>query len=105
MNEIKYLERLKRINEIIKSKSSGTPKEFAKKLRISEGHLYCCINEMKEMGVPVDYDRNLHYYYYTKEFDLKVSYSIQLISEEECKQICGGFSIKKGSLLFYQSGR
>lgn len=101
MNEIKYLERLKRINEIIKSKSSGTPKEFAQKLKISESYLYRCINEMKEMGVPVNYDRNLRHYYYTKEFDLKISYSIQLISGEEYKQICGGFSIKKGPLLFY----
>lgn len=105
MNEIKYLERLKRINEIIKSKSSGTPKEFAQKLKISESHLYCCINEMKEMGAPVDYDRNLRYYFYTKKFDLKVSYSVQLISGEECTQICGGFSMKKSSLLFYQSER
>ncbi|WP_321295586.1 HTH domain-containing protein [Marinifilum fragile] len=105
MNAIKYLDRLKQINELIKNQSTGTPKELSQKLSISESHLYRCINEMKEMGVPVDYCRRSSCYYYTTEFDLKVSYSIQLISEKECRKISGGFSMKKSSLLFYESGR
>ena len=57
------------------------------------------------MGAPINYSRDASSYYYTKEFELKVTYSIKLISEDECKQISGGFSIKNASLLFYESGQ
>lgn len=105
MYSIKYLDRLKRINELVKAKKTGSPKELAQKLGISVSHLHRCINEMKEMGVPVDFCRYSNSYYYNKEFDLRVTYSIKLVSEEECRQISGGFSIKKSSLLFYESGQ
>ena len=105
MHAIKYLDRLKRINKLTKTKTTGNPKELARKLGISESHLYRYIEEIKEMGVPINYCRYANSYYYTKAFDLSVNYSIKLISEEECKQISAGFSIKKASLLFYESGQ
>ena len=40
MHAIKYLDRLKRINELTKTKTTGKPKELARKLGISESHLY-----------------------------------------------------------------
>lgn len=105
MHPIKYLDRLKRINELVRANKTGLPKELSQKLGISVSHLHRCINEMKEMGVPIDFCRHSNTYYYSKEFDLRVSYSIKLVSEEECRQISGGFSIKKSSLLFYESGQ
>lgn len=101
---IHTLERLKQINELIKNKSTGKPKEFSKKIGISESHLYRCINEIKEMGAPVKFDRKRDTYYYDKSFEIKVNYSIELISEEESKQIKAGFTLKNSSLLFYESG-
>ncbi|WP_439183098.1 hypothetical protein [Carboxylicivirga taeanensis] len=98
------LERLKQINELIKSKSTGKPKEFSKKIGISESHLYRCINEIKEMGAPIKFCRKRDSYYYDKPFEIKVNYSIELITEEESKQIKAGFQLKNTSLLFYESG-
>ncbi|TRX72454.1 HTH domain-containing protein [Carboxylicivirga sp. M1479] len=98
------LERLKQINELIKTKSTGKPKEFSKKIGISESHLYRCINEIKEMGAPIKFCRKRDSYYYEKTFEIKVNYSIELVSEEESRKINAGFNLNNSSLLFYESG-
>ncbi len=101
---ISTLERLKQINELIKTKSTGSPKDFSKRMGISESHLYRCINEMKEMGAPIKFCRHRNSYYYAEPFEIKVSYSIEVITEEECREIKAGFRLKNTSLLFYESG-
>jgi len=101
---IHTLERLKQINELIKNKSTGKPKAFSHKIGISESHLYRCINEIKEMGAPIKFCRVQNSYYYAKPFEIKVNYSIELVSDDENRKINAGFSLKNSSLLFYESG-
>ncbi|MBK7432536.1 MAG: HTH domain-containing protein [Chitinophagaceae bacterium] len=60
----KFIERFKRIDEIIKNKSSGTPAQLAAKLDISESTLYEFIAVMKEMGAPIQYDKFAQRYVY-----------------------------------------
>jgi hypothetical protein len=60
---------------------------------------------MKELGAPVNFSRSRHTYYYGHDFDLKVSFSVQLISENRTKKMIGGFSKRNASLLFFESGR
>lgn len=103
MHSIKYLDRLKRINELTKAQKTGDPEEFAKTLGVSRSQLYRIIEEIKEMGVPIGFSRAANSFYYTKEFEMRVNYSIKLISEEECRQINAGFSIKNTSVLFYET--
>jgi len=105
MKAFVQLERLKRMNRLIKEEKTGDPEEFAQRLKISPSHLYRCIEDMKELGAPVNFSRSRHTYYYEKDFDIKVSYSVQLLSENKTKKIIGGFSLKNASLLFFGSGR
>lgn len=105
MKAFEQLERLKRMNRLIKDEITGTPEEFAERLGVSSSHLYRCIEEIKELGAPVSFSRSRRTYYYEYEFDLKVSYSIQLISEEVSKKVIGGFFLNNASLLFFESGR
>lgn len=97
---IDALDRLKRINEMIKLESTGNPKEFSKQLGLSESHLYRCLNEIKDMGAPVKYSKRKNSYYYSKPFEIKVSYSIELISNEECSQIYAGFCLNNLQTTF-----
>jgi hypothetical protein len=105
MKVFEQLERLKRMNRFIKEEKTGTPEEFASMLEISPSHLYRCIEEIKEMGAPITFSRIRKTYYYEYDFEMKVSYSIQLISEQTAKKIIGGFSLKNASLLFFDSER
>ena len=70
MSFIKYKER---IDQFIRLKSTGSPSQFAEKIRISESMLYEYINMMKSMGAPIEYNWELHSYYYI--------YPVKFISE------------------------
>ena len=54
----KYIDRFKRIDQLIRLKATGTPKELAEKLHISEALLYLTLSEMKELGAPICYDKS-----------------------------------------------
>ncbi|NOU59357.1 bacteriocin [Marinifilum caeruleilacunae] len=91
MYKVKSLDRLKQINDLVREQKTGSPKEFAKKLGISESHLYKCLSEIKEMGLPIAYSTVCTSYYYSEELELEVMYSVKVISTKELKKIEGGF--------------
>jgi hypothetical protein len=103
MKAFEQLERLKRMNCLIKAEKTGTPEEFATALDISPSHLYRCIDEIKGLGAPIAFSRSRRTYYYEYDFEMKISYSIQLISEQTAKKIIGGYSLKNSSLFFFES--
>ncbi len=105
MKSFEQLERLKKMNRLIKEESTGTPSEFACRLGVSQSHLYRCIEEVRDLGAPVSFCRTRQTYFYKNDFELKVSYSIQLISHQITKKIVGGYRLKNMSLLFYESGQ
>ena len=74
MSIIKYIDRLNQIDQLIRLKSTGTPKELAEKLNISEALLYKTLNEMKELGAPICYDKVSSTYYYSKQIGLELSF-------------------------------
>jgi len=104
MKMIYQLERIKKINRMIKSANTGSPKEFAGELGISESHFYRYIEELQEMGIPIQYSRIRKTYYYENNTELSLSYSLKIISDHGAKEIIGG-SKKNSSLLFYESGQ
>lgn len=67
MSLIKYIDRIERIDWLIKLKATGTPKVFSKKLNISESILYETIALMKEYGAPIYYNKFLQSYCYEDE--------------------------------------
>lgn len=103
MKALEQLERFKKMNKLIKAETTGKPENFAAQIGISPSHLYRCIEEIKELGAPINYSRMRETYFYEFEFDLRVSYSIELISKETAKKIAGGFWLKNTSLLFFES--
>jgi len=104
MKMIYQLERIKKINRMIKSANTGSPKEFAGELGISESHFYRYIEELQEMGIPIQYSRSRKTYYYDKNTELSLSYSLKIISDRGTKEIIGGCK-KDSSLLFYECGQ
>jgi hypothetical protein len=88
----KQIELLERLHKRINESSTGTPKEFAKRLCISEQYLYEIISEMKDMGAPIEYSRKNNTYYYTKQFEIDISCSLKCISIKEQRNTSAGQS-------------
>ena len=104
MNMISQLQRVQKINRMIKSARTGSPREFAGELGISESHFHRYIEELQQMGVPIQYSRARRTYYYENNTELILSYSLKIISDQGSKEIIGGAQ-KIPSLLFYESGQ
>lgn len=67
MSLLKYIERLKRMDDLIRRKATGCAEEFATKLHISKSQLFQDLKEMKELGAYVEYCPVRKSYYYRND--------------------------------------
>ena len=68
------LQRLTRIDYLIRIKGTGTPIQLARKLGLSERSVYEYLNLMKEFGAPIKFDNYRETYYYEKDGHFLVSF-------------------------------
>jgi len=62
-----------RIDQLIRLRSTGSPKELANKLGVSERKLYDLLNEMKkDFNCPLKYCYDSNSYVYTKQGKLEL---------------------------------
>ena len=87
----KQIELLQRIHKLLESSCTGSPARFSKYLGISESRLYKIIDEMKDLGAPIDYSRQSETYYYSEPFEIDFSCTFRRLSENEKINISGGF--------------
>jgi len=62
-----YFNRLEHIDRLIRMKGTGTPKQLAERLHISESLLYEYLSFMKEHGAPIVYGKLRQSYYYERQ--------------------------------------
>lgn len=62
-----FIEILKRMDRMIRMRSTGSPEDFAGRLSISERSLYNYLAVMRDLGAPLEYSRTLESYYYQEE--------------------------------------
>ena len=62
-----YLEIFERIDDLIRLKSTGSPTELGKLLGFSRASIFEYINDMKELGAPIKYNRSVKTYYYFED--------------------------------------
>jgi predicted DNA-binding transcriptional regulator YafY len=62
-----HLDRLKTLDRLIRTKATGSPKQLAKKMEISERTLFRLIDCLRSLGAPVVYCKNRACYYYEEE--------------------------------------
>ncbi|MCE3225597.1 MAG: hypothetical protein K0S32_148 [Bacteroidetes bacterium] len=70
----KQIERLKYLDFLIQGKRTGTPKELACKLHLSERQTFEIINKMKIMGAPIQYCHQSRSYHYTENVFLEICF-------------------------------
>lgn len=69
------LQRLTRIDHLIRIKGTGTPVQLAGKLGLSERSVYEYLNLMREFGAPIKFDSYRETYYYEIEGHFLVSFT------------------------------
>ncbi|MEK6783555.1 MAG: hypothetical protein AABY93_17765 [Bacteroidota bacterium] len=72
MSLLKYIDRLKRMDDLIRRKATGTPEDFAQRLGIKKTMLMEELQELKALGAEVTYCRMTESYYYLNPFVLKI---------------------------------
>jgi hypothetical protein len=89
MKLVERLERIKKMNRMIRSGHTGPPFEFAGAIGISQSHLFRCIHELAQYGMEIRYSRTLKTYYYNYDNELTIHYSLKLISDSKATEIIG----------------
>ena len=87
---LEHIEWIKRLHKLLLNKHTGTPKECAQKLKISDRTLREDLQIIKEWGGDVCYDRKGFTYYYCNAFDLRIGFEITAITPNEELRITGG---------------
>lgn len=83
MSIIKYLDRIKVMDDYIHRRATGSPDEFANKIGISRIALLKYIRLLKEMNAPIKYDPLSITYYYLFPCQLKMGYEFKKIPDTE----------------------
>ena len=76
---LKYTERLRHADQLIRMEATGAPRLFAQKLGISESYLYWVLDEMRDMGLPLSYNKSRLTYFYTRPVRLRIEISVENI--------------------------
>lgn len=106
MDIFKTIERMNRLHVLIKEEKTGTPKYLAKQIGISRASLYRLIEEMKSYNAPIKYSRIKESFYYSKQFEFSLNYSLLVIEDEnDLKKITGGYHFSPSvSILRWKAG-
>lgn len=87
---IKQIERLRRLHHFIKTRQTGSPKELAERLHISERQVYNMIDYLKDIGAKIKFSRSEQTYFYENDFDILINVSVEIMLKDEVLKIFGG---------------
>ena len=98
----KQIALLERVDQLIQLEATGSPKQLAKRLQVSEATVFRIIETMKGLNAPVCYDFNKRSYVYTEPTKFRCGYYIEQLDATSERNISGGksFEILKGLLKF-----
>lgn len=85
MSILKYLQRAKRMDDLIQRKATGNSEEFARKLGISRSVLMEHLRDLREMGAPIHYSEVCDSYYYSEDFGL-------FLDKHKVRNLQGGYN-------------
>lgn len=71
---IEILHRLQRIDHLIRIKGTGTPKQLANKIGVSERRIYVYLELMKQQGAPIRFCNSRQSYFYDCEGEFRVTF-------------------------------
>jgi len=101
MKLLEYIDRIKIIHKLIRESRTGTPDNLARRLSISTSRLYVVLDELKLMGAPIEYSRQLQTYYYQQPFEVQIKADFVLLSQQETLKIDAGYFVQENYPLLF----
>ncbi len=95
MNYIKHIERLEKIDKLIRKRRTGTPEELARNIGVSRRQLYNYLDELRSYGVEINYFRVCQSYRYTSNTRLRINFECEVIDNNQIQNTAGGFKANK----------
>ena len=100
MQYFNTIERVHRIHKLIQREATGTPEEFAEKLNLKRRQLYNILDEFKDYGACIKYNRMRGTFYYDNNFEVLVQINVDSLSNQEQKSLfAGNFEKNLGSAI------
>jgi predicted transcriptional regulator len=90
MQLFETIDRIHRIHQLIQKEATGTPEEFAERFNIRKRQLYNILEEFKEYGAHIRYNRIKQTFYYANDFEIIVKINVRPLSNQEQKTILAG---------------
>ncbi|GHV21924.1 hypothetical protein FACS189428_3140 [Clostridia bacterium] len=89
----KQIELLQQMHKLIQQSHTGKPEVLAQRLGLSTRRLRDILEEMKELGAPIEYSRRTETYYYSTGFEMEIFCKFYQLSQEEITETTGGFHL------------
>ncbi len=91
MNKLPHqIDLIERIDQLIRLRATGNPKQLAERFDMSESSVYRLIETIKGLGAPVEYQAAYQSYIYTDEVYFHCGFYVKKLSEKEKKKVNGG---------------
>lgn len=74
MSTRKIIEILRRMDQMIILRSTGSPEDFASRLGVSERTMYNYLSLLKELGAPIRYSSRKESYVYVEDGRIRLEY-------------------------------
>jgi len=94
----RYKNRLEQIDQLIRQKRTGNAMQFAEKIGVSRRQIYNFLDDLKNLGMEIEYDRNSGTYYYKKLYKLRFTFDIEELDEQEMFKCQGGQNLCRKAL-------
>jgi len=92
MNSIKTLARLEKLHQLICQERTGSPKELAARMHLSERLVYNLMENLKEYDASIGYDRSRKTYFYNEEFEFCVNLSLSINGNDQSMNLLHSYS-------------
>ncbi|MBS1735738.1 MAG: hypothetical protein JSS98_03945 [Bacteroidetes bacterium] len=87
---IKYIERIRYIDTLVRKKCTGDLKCLSKKLLLSKSAVSETLRDMKELGFPIKYSKARKSYFYKESGRMTDHFFQKDLSDQDLRQISGG---------------
>lgn len=86
----KHLNRLQQIDQLIRQQNTGNAESLAGKMGVSRRQIYNLIGELKDLGLEIEYNREINSFVYRKPYRINIKVDIQDLSQTEVLSTKGG---------------
>ncbi len=94
------INQIEQLDQLIRMQATGSPKQLAGRLGVSEASLFRLLDVMKKLKAPIKYDIYLQSYIYEYQVHFEFGFYAREIPSQKAMQINGGYSNIKMLLNF-----